>query len=172
MNGSKCAMEKYDIYWAYFKYEDSNEFKKRPVLIMEDGTILDIAKITKHNSRDKYDIALIDWKIEGLRVPSTLRLSKRLRVGKEALKSYIGHLSSKDIKRVEDRIDKLTITNLQEEKKKKSQFTMTSGDIPTNIKMFNTMMGNEGISGGAIAEEVEESNIKPHTTLRRLCRPR
>ena len=53
-------MKKYDIYWADFAFEDTNEVKSRPVVIIENGTVVDIAKVTKHKPRYKYDLVLLD----------------------------------------------------------------------------------------------------------------
>ena len=78
-------MKKYDIYWADFAFEDTNEVKRRPVVIIENGTVVDIAKVTKHKPRYKYDLVLLDWEKEGLSTKSTIRLDKRMRVSQDHL---------------------------------------------------------------------------------------
>ena len=50
------------------------------------------------------------------------------------------------------------------ETKKKRKEIVSTGDTEANIKAFNVMMGNEGISGGAIAEEVNFSNVNKAMT--------
>ena len=50
------------------------------------------------------------------------------------------------------------------ETKKKRKEIVSTGDTEANIKAFNMMMGNEGISGGAIAEEVNFSKVNKAMT--------
>lgn len=53
-------------------------------------------------------------------------------------------------------LSELGLHESMEEAKKKKKEVVSTGDVEANIKSFNMMMGNEGISGGTISEEVEE----------------
>lgn len=135
-------MKKYDIYWADFAYEDTNEVKRIPVVVMGGGVVVDIAKVTTHKPHYKYDLVLLDWESEGLNAKSTIRLDKRMRVSKDYLQKYIGHLSDKDIKRIELKLNKTSKENLGEAKKKKTKVSKpTNADVKANINSFNAMMG-------------------------------
>lgn len=135
-------MKKYDIYWADFAYEDTNEVKRIPVVVMGGSVVVDIAKVTTHKPRYKYDLVLLDWESEGLNAKSTIRLDKRMRVSKDYLQKYIGHLSDRDIKRIELKLNKTSKENLGEAKKKKTKVSKpTNADVKANINSFNAMMG-------------------------------
>ena len=135
-------MKKYDIYWADFAFEDTNEVKSRPVVIIENGTVVDIAKVTKHKPHYKYDLVLLDWEKEGLSTKSTIRLDKCMRVSQDHLQKYIGHLSDKDIQRIEAKLNKNSKESIGEAKKKKTKVRKpTNADVKANINSFNAMMG-------------------------------
>ena len=147
-------MKKYDIYWADFAFEDTNEVKRRPVVIIENGTVVDIAKVTKHKPRYKYDLVLLDWEKEGLSTKSTIRLDKRMRVSQDHLKKYIGHLSDKDIQRIEAKLNKNSKESIGEAKKKKNTVRKpTNADVKANINSFNAMMGT-----GSFGESKRKDN--------------
>lgn len=71
-------MGRYDIYWVKFDFEDDpGNFKIRPALLLGGNEALELgAKITKHSPRTSKDYILKDWDIEGLKIPSTVRLDK------------------------------------------------------------------------------------------------
>lgn len=54
-------------------------------------------------------------------------------------------------------LSELGLHESMEETKKKKKEIVSTGDTEANIKTFNMMMGNEGISGDAIAETKEEN---------------
>ena len=94
-------MKNYDIYTIRFKYEDSNDSKIRPALILDDSVIL-LSKITSNLLiRDKYCYRIVDYKEAGLEKPSVVRLNKNIIAKESDLLKYVGHLSERDIGRIE-----------------------------------------------------------------------
>lgn len=97
-------MSKWDIYLANVPFEDLSQFKIRPVLILDDTAVLvDCLKMTSHvPRRDEY--ALKDWKGAGLKKPTTIRMSKRLRLTSKQLIKKLGVLQPIDILEVKLRL--------------------------------------------------------------------
>lgn len=104
-------MNRFDIYWAKYIFEDNpNEFKIRPVLILDAHTALPLgAKITSTPPRilpQENDYQLLDWQEAGLDHPSTVRLQRTQDV--KPL-NYIGHLSKRDISNIEQLLKKSSL---------------------------------------------------------------
>ncbi len=109
-------MAKYDLYWVNFKFEDDpTKSKRRPCLILDGNKVITITKITSHSPRTKYDVELLDWKKEGLPKASTVRLNKLRRISNKELQGYIGHLTNKDIQRIEQVLSGKLNSSLGEE---------------------------------------------------------
>lgn len=108
-------MEKFDIYWYDFVYEENKgESKVRPVLVLDVDVILPIAKITSCDIRTAKDYRILNWKEAGLTKPSVIRFDKNALILKSSLSDsgYIGHLAAIDI----DKIKTLhLVENLEEE---------------------------------------------------------
>lgn len=91
---------KWELWTANIKYEDTEEIKQRPVLVVEkDGNIYAFcAKVTSHAERDEdgeYSIKF--WQEAKLQKPSTVRLSQLYHLNEDDLIYYIGHLQQADI---------------------------------------------------------------------------
>ena len=71
--------------------------KRRPVLVLWlDGADLVAAAVTSAAPRSATDLALADWKASGLRVASTVRLSRLDCLEQSLLIARIGTISSHD----------------------------------------------------------------------------
>jgi mRNA interferase MazF len=71
--------------------------KKRPVLILWiDGDDVVVAAVTSSQPRSKTDVVLTDWKESGLKVASTVRLSRLDCLEKSLLVKKLGTLSEGD----------------------------------------------------------------------------
>lgn len=94
---------KFDLYWADFAFEeDESKSKPRPVVILEAGIGYVLgAKVTKRKKRDSNDMEILDWRQAGLTMPSVVRFRK---VRKIVPIEKIGHLSSRDVKKLRDLI--------------------------------------------------------------------
>lgn len=71
--------------------------KKRPILVLWlDGDDVVAAVVTSAQPRTQTDVLLNDWSIAGLRVPSTVRLSRLDCLEKSLLIAKIGIISESD----------------------------------------------------------------------------
>jgi mRNA interferase MazF len=71
--------------------------KRRPILVLWlDGADLVAAAVTSAAPRSATDVALADWKSSGLRVASTVRLSRLDCLEQSLLIARIGAVSSND----------------------------------------------------------------------------
>lgn len=86
-----------EFWLADIPYTDASSSKKRPVLILWiDGMDAVVATVTSAAPRSVTDVALIDWKVGGLRVPSTVRLSRLDCLEQSLLLHRLGHVSDAD----------------------------------------------------------------------------
>jgi mRNA interferase MazF len=75
--------------------------KKRPVLILWiDGNDAIVAAVTSSQSRTKTDVTLVDWANSGLRVASTVRLSRLDCLEQSLLIAKIGILAKSDADKI------------------------------------------------------------------------
>lgn len=91
------TMERYEIWKANVKFEDSNETKTRPILIWNDKAFLIAYKLTgtdRGDGKDEYRIRY--WKEAGLSKPTSIRIRKVLKMGKEDLLYKIGELDKRE----------------------------------------------------------------------------
>lgn len=91
--------ERWEVWFASVRFEDSREVKARPVVITDSGEVYVLAlKVTSHAPRDMWDeYALVYWREAGLIKPSTVRISKRLRLKPGDMIRKIGMLHPADI---------------------------------------------------------------------------
>lgn len=89
----------WEIWWAYVAFEEGNDGKERPVLVLEDGTVYVLAlMITSHEQRNIYgEYDITKWQSAGLKKPSTIRVTRRLRLDEKDLISKMGDLHPVDI---------------------------------------------------------------------------
>ncbi len=89
-------------FWvADIPFTSGGASKKRPVLVLWlDGLDAVVATVTSAAPRSPMDVFLTDWQLSGLRVPSTVRLS-RLDCLEQGLLIYrIGAMSASDAQQV------------------------------------------------------------------------
>ena len=89
-------------FWiANIPFTNGTASKKRPVLILWlDGDDVVAAVITSAKPRTQTDIALKDWSASGLRVASTVRLSRLDCLEKSLLLIKIGQITEVDAEQV------------------------------------------------------------------------
>jgi mRNA interferase MazF len=85
-------------FWvADIPFTDGSGSKKRPVLVLWlDGHDAVVAAVTSAAPRSSTDVTLVDWQASGLRVPSTVRLSRLDCLEQSLLIARIGTISAKD----------------------------------------------------------------------------
>lgn len=99
LRSTMIEIEQWDVWWAAVKYEDSDESKIRPVVILDcnNAVCIDVAKVTTHKPRDLFDHQITDLESCGLHRASTIRLDKKIPISESQLKSKLGKLSKADI---------------------------------------------------------------------------
>lgn len=98
-------MERYEIWQAKVRFEESDDVKERPVLIWNSQVFLVAYKMTgtdRGDDREEYRIQY--WKEAGLLKPTSIRLTKVLRLTKDDLLYKIGELDKRERLRFEFRI--------------------------------------------------------------------
>ena len=66
-----------EVWLANIPFTDGSDSKRRPVLVLWlDADDVVVAAITSAVPRSPTDVALVDWKASGLRVASTVRLTR------------------------------------------------------------------------------------------------
>lgn len=90
-----------ELWVADIRFTDGSASKKRPVLVLWlDALDAVVAAVTSAPARSPTDIALADWKTAGLRVPSTVRLSRLDCLEQSLLLHRLGALSPPDAQQV------------------------------------------------------------------------
>jgi mRNA interferase MazF len=85
-------------FWiAEITFTNGTASKKRPVLILwVDGEDVIVAVVTSTQPRTQTDVALNNWADSGLRLPSTVRLSRLDSLEKTLLRNKLGKVSQQD----------------------------------------------------------------------------
>ena len=98
--------ERWDIWWAWFNYEDQEGGKRRPVLILSPTEVYVLsAEITSHESRNMWgEYEIIKWSSANLPRPSTVRLSRIEKLKPEDFDQKIGRLQPADIVLLEEKL--------------------------------------------------------------------
>ncbi len=96
----------WDIWYARVKFEDSDEVKRRPVVIINQSAYILCLKVTSNPSRnnctDEYPLRY--WKEAGLSMPSTVRLGKKIKLIESDFDEMIGRLHTNDILLIQYRL--------------------------------------------------------------------
>jgi mRNA interferase MazF len=99
MKGFMMTVKAGELWIAEITFTDGSASKKRPVLILWiDGNDVVVAAVTSSKPRTQTDVLLIDWEICGLRVASTVRLSRLDCLERSLLIKRLGELSASDAK--------------------------------------------------------------------------
>ena len=90
-----------DFWVADIPYTSSGGSKKRPILVLWlDGDDIVAAVVTSAKPRTQTDVSLNDWSASGLRVASTVRLSRLDCLEQFLLMGKIGQISQADAERL------------------------------------------------------------------------
>jgi mRNA interferase MazF len=92
-----------EIWLADIPFTDGSTSKIRPVLILWlDAADVVVTAVTSAPPRSATDVILVDWELEGLRVTSTVRLSRLDCMEQILLRRKLGSLSSNDAQRLKE----------------------------------------------------------------------
>lgn len=91
-------IKRWDIYWAYVKYEESDEVKRRPVLIINStvAAIISFKMTSKDRGDEPPEYEVREWKEAGLPVQTYVRCDKPIRLSERDLDGKIGQLTERD----------------------------------------------------------------------------
>lgn len=91
-------------FWvADIPFTSGSGSKKRPILILWlDGNDVVVAVVTSAKPRTQTDVPLNDWSTSGLRVASTVRLSRLDCLEQSLLLAKIGQISASDAQRLKE----------------------------------------------------------------------
>ncbi|MEG4862048.1 MULTISPECIES: type II toxin-antitoxin system PemK/MazF family toxin [unclassified Microcoleus] len=91
------TIEPGDFWVANIPFTNGADSKKRPILLLWlDGEDVVAAVVTSAKPRSQTDVFLNDWSVSGLRVASTVRLSRLDCLEKSLLLAKIGQISQAD----------------------------------------------------------------------------
>lgn len=104
MTGNTDRIRPWDIWWALVHFEDTDQVKRRPVIILDTEEMFVISlKVTSHEARHQWgEYEILYWKSAGLPKPSTVRLTQILKLQYQSLDKPIGTLHSIDIVNIQD----------------------------------------------------------------------
>ncbi|MCL1475039.1 type II toxin-antitoxin system PemK/MazF family toxin [Argonema antarcticum] len=92
-----------DFWVAEIRFTDGSASKKRPILVLWlDRQDIVAAAVTSTVPRSQTDVALNDWQTSGLRVASTVRLSRLDCLEQSLLLYKLGHISDDDAVRLQE----------------------------------------------------------------------
>lgn len=102
------TVKKWEIHWAFVKFEDSDEIKRRPVLIIKESRAAIVSlKMTGTNRGDNVrEYCIVDWAKAGLSKSTSVRLDKILYLQESDLDGKIGELQEIDKLRIGLRMSK------------------------------------------------------------------
>ncbi len=91
-----------EVWLANIPFTHGSGAKVRPVLILWlDGADAVVAVVTSATPRTPSDVSLADWKTAGLRVPSTVRLSRLDCLEQSLLFRRLGAISAADAQQLQ-----------------------------------------------------------------------
>lgn len=95
-------MNKYDIYLADVPFQETDETKLRPILILNDAAFLvSIFPITSKGKTAQTHYKIIEWREAGLDRESYISLEPKKMTDKSMIRKKIGQLQAIDIFKLE-----------------------------------------------------------------------
>lgn len=86
-----------EVWWTHFPFEEINDEKHRPAIIIDDETIAILAMyVTSQDKNNPFNVEITDWREAGLVVPSWARIDKIVKMAEWRMDRKIGDLSQRD----------------------------------------------------------------------------
>jgi|AGTN01.3.fsa_nt_gi PemK-like protein. len=100
----KCKT--WDIWLANVKFEDSDEIKQRPVVIINHTAFILCLKVTSNITREECggNYLIRNWRETGLEMPSVVMLDKAIKIENGDLNKRIGTLHPNDVLLIQHRL--------------------------------------------------------------------
>lgn len=90
-----------EVWWTSFPYEEKQEEKHRPAVVIDENTIGVLAMmVTSKEKKTPFYIEINDWKEAGLTVPSWARIDRVVRIDEWHMDHKIGELSQNDLLKI------------------------------------------------------------------------
>lgn len=87
-----------EVWWTHFPFQEVNEEKHRPAIVIDDNTIAVLAMMVSSKEKNNpYSIEISDWKEVGLPVPSWARIDRIINMDEWRMDKKIGNLSRNDL---------------------------------------------------------------------------
>lgn len=98
-----------DIVILKFPFTNTNSYKKRPALVIQDSEDGDVifCRITSKAYSSEYDHQLLNWKEYGLKLPSVIRVHKLAALEKDIAEIKICELQDQDKQKIRQILNKL-----------------------------------------------------------------
>jgi len=99
-----------EIVLLKFPFTDSNKFKRRPALIINehnDGDII-VCRITSRIYNTSQDVYIENWAKSGLKLPSVIRVHKIATLGKDMVEIVMGKIDESLKAKIKTKIANLT----------------------------------------------------------------
>ena len=86
-----------DVWWVHFPYDEKDQEKYRPAIIIDDETIAILAiYVTSQNKENPFSIYIEDWKSAGLKRASWARIDRIISINEWYMGQKSGKLSERD----------------------------------------------------------------------------
>lgn len=90
-----------EVWWTQFPFEESDESKHRPAIVIDDDKIAVLAMmVTSKEKSNPYSIKIDDWQQAGLTVESWARIDRIVSMDEWRMDKKIGDLSEADLLKI------------------------------------------------------------------------
>jgi mRNA-degrading endonuclease toxin of MazEF toxin-antitoxin module len=90
-----------EVWWTQFPFEEIEESKRRPAIVIDDDTIAILAlMVTSKDKNDPYCIKIDEWQKAGLKKESWARIDRIVRMDEWRMEKKIGDLSESDFLKI------------------------------------------------------------------------
>lgn len=87
-----------EVWWTQFPFEESDEDKHRPAIVIDDENIAVLAMmVTSKEKRNPFCVKIDDWEAAGLSIESWARIDRIIKMDEWRMDRKIGNLSEKDL---------------------------------------------------------------------------
>lgn len=89
-----------EVWWTQFPFEDTDEDKHRPAIVIDDDTIAVLAMmVTSKDKHNPFCVKIDDWEAVGLKVESWARIDRIIKIDEWRMDRKIGNLSENDLRK-------------------------------------------------------------------------
>lgn len=90
-----------EVWWTQFPFEDKNQDKRRPAIVIDDQRIAVLAMmVTSQEKSNPYSIKIDDWQGAGLKKESWARIDRIISMAEWRMEKKIGDLAQADLLKI------------------------------------------------------------------------